>query len=101
MKKIGGKAKAMVVTSSRKHALRYYLEFKDYIKEKGYTEIKPLVAFSGKVIDDFYPEGITEPQLNGFGEKELPERFATPEYQVLLVADKYQTGFDQPLHSQW
>lgn len=97
MKKIGGKAKAMVVTSSRKHALRYYLEFKDYIKEKGYSDIKPLVAFSGSVIDDYYPEGITEAVLNGFGEKELPEKFATPEYGVLLVADKYQTGFDQPL----
>ncbi len=87
----------MVVTSSRKHALRYYLEFKEYIKEKGYSYIKPLVAFSGSVIDDFYPEGITEAQLNGFGEKELPEKFNTPEYSVLLVADKYQTGFDQPL----
>lgn len=97
MKKIGGKAKAMVVTASRKHALRYYLEFKDYIKEKGYTEIRPLVAFSGTVIDDLYPEGITEPQLNKFGEKELPDKFATSEYQVLLVADKYQYGFDQPL----
>lgn len=97
MKKIGGKAKAMVVTSSRKHALRYYLDFKDYIKEKGYTEIKPLVAFSGSIIDDLYPEGITEAQLNKFGEKELPEKFATAEYQVLLVADKYQYGFDQPL----
>lgn len=97
MKKIGGKAKAMVVTSSRKHALRYYLEFKDYIKEKKYDYIKPLVAFSGSVIDDLYPEGVTEAQLNGFGEKELPEKFGTPEYQVLLVADKYQTGFDQPL----
>ena len=97
MKKIGGKAKAMVVTSSRKHALRYYLEFKDYIKEKKYHDIKPLVAFSGSVIDDLYPEGVSESQLNGFGEKELPEKFATPEYQVLLVADKYQTGFDQPL----
>lgn len=101
MKKIGGKAKAMVVTSSRKHALRYYLEFKDYIKEKGYTGIKPLVAFSGTVIDyppeGRYPEGVTESQLNKFGEKELPERFASNEYQVLLVADKYQYGFDQPL----
>ncbi len=97
MKKIGGKAKAMVVTSSRKHALRYYLEFKDYIQEKGYSQIKPLVAFSGTVFDDFYPEGITEGQLNHFGEKELPEKFATDEYQVLLVADKYQTGYDQPL----
>ncbi|MGQ3683869.1 MAG: type I restriction endonuclease subunit R [Candidatus Loosdrechtia sp.] len=97
MKKIGGKAKAMVVTASRKHALRYYLEFKDYIKEKGYTGIRPLVAFSGTVIDDLYPEGVTETQLNKFGEKELPEKFSTPEYQVLLVADKYQYGFDQPL----
>jgi type I restriction enzyme R subunit len=97
MKKIGGKAKAMVVTSSRKHALRYYLEFKDYIIEKEYTNIKPLVAFSGSVIDDLYPEGVTESQLNGFGEKELPDKFNTDEYHVLLVADKYQTGFDQPL----
>jgi type I restriction enzyme R subunit len=101
MKKIGGKAKAMVVTSSRKHALRYYLEFKDYIKEKGYDQepnkIRALVAFSGSLIDDLYPEGVTESQLNGFGEKELPDKFSTPEYQILLVADKYQTGFDQPL----
>lgn len=97
MKKIGGKAKAMVVTASRKHALRYYLEFKDYIKEKGYQGIRPLVAFSGSVIDDKFPEGVTEPQLNKFGEKELPEKFSTPEFQVLLVADKYQYGFDQPL----
>lgn len=101
MKKIGGKAKAMVITSSRKHALRYYLEFKDYIKEKGYDQepnkIRALVAFSGSLIDDLYPEGVTESQLNGFGEKELPDKFSTPEYQILLVADKYQTGFDQPL----
>lgn len=97
MKKIGGKAKAMVVTASRKHALRYYIEFKEYIKEKGYTGIKPLVAFSGTLIDDLFPEGVTEAQLNKFGEKELPEKFATNEYQVLLVADKYQYGFDQPL----
>lgn len=97
LKKIGGKAKAMVVTSSRKHALRYFEEFKKYIKENGYSEIKPLVAFSGTVVDDYYPEGKTEAALNGFGEKELPERFATDEYKVLLVADKYQTGFDQPL----
>jgi type I restriction enzyme R subunit len=97
MKKIGGKAKAMVVTASRKHALRYYLEFKEYIKEKDYTGIKPLVAFSGTLIDDLFPEGITEAQLNKFGEKELPEKFSSNEYQLLLVADKYQYGFDQPL----
>jgi type I restriction enzyme R subunit len=98
MKKIGGKAKAMVVTSSRMHALRYYMEFKDYISEKRYKHIKPLVAFSGKVVDkEHYPEGITESQLNNFGEKELPAKFSTDEYNVLLVADKYQYGFDQPL----
>jgi type I restriction enzyme R subunit len=97
-KQIGGKAKAMVVTSSRKHALRYYLEFKEYIKEKRYEKtIRPLVAFSGSVIDDAYPEGVSESQLNGFGEKELPDKFSGTEYQVLLVANKYQTGFDQPL----
>lgn len=97
MKKIGGKAKAMVVTASRKHALRYYLAFREYITEHGLTDIRALVAFSGTVIDDAYPEGVTEPQLNKFGEKELPGMFDTEEYQVLLVADKYQTGFDQPL----
>jgi len=97
MKKIGGRAKAMVVTGSRLHALRYYFEFKKYIKENKYQDIRPLVAFSGKVIDSEYPEGVSEPQLNGFGEKELPAKFDTEEYRILLVADKYQTGFDQPL----
>lgn len=96
-KKIGGKAKAMVVTSSRLHAVRYKEEFDKYIKDKGYNDIKTLVAFSGKVIYDAYPEGVTEMDFNGFKEKELPKKFASDEYQVLLVADKYQTGFDQPL----
>lgn len=96
-KKIGGKAKAMVVTGSRLHAVRYKEEFDRYIKEKNYTDIKTIVAFSGKVIYDMYPEGVTEVELNGFKEKELPRKFNTNEYQLLLVADKYQTGFDQPL----
>lgn len=96
-KKIGGKAKAMVVTSSRLHAVRYKEEFDKYIKEKGYNDIKTIVAFSGKVIYDNAPEGVTEVEMNGFTEKELPRKFATDEYQLLLVADKYQTGFDQPL----
>jgi len=96
-KKIGGKAKAMVVSSSRLHAVRYKEEFDKYIQEKGYTDIKTIVAFSGKVIYDFAPEGVTEVELNGFSEKELPRKFASDEYQLLLVADKYQTGFDQPL----
>lgn len=96
-RKMGGKAKAMVVSSSRLHAVRYKEEFDNYIKEKGYFDIKTLVAFSGKVIYDLYPEGITEVEMNGFSEKELPNRFSTDEYSLLLVADKYQTGFDQPL----
>lgn len=96
-KKIGGKAKAMVVTSSRLHAVRYKEEFDKYIKEKGYNDVKTIVAFSGKVMYDNAPEGVTEVEMNGFAEKELPKKFATDEYQLLLVADKYQTGFDQPL----
>jgi len=97
-KKIGGRAKAMFVTSSRKLAKRYFEEFNRYIKENGYTnELKVLVAFSGSVIDDNYPDGVSEPQLTGYGEKELPRIFEKEEYKILIVADKYQTGFDQPL----
>ena len=95
-KKIGGKAKAMVVTGSRLHAVSYKEEFDNYIKEKGYTDIKTIVAFSGKVIRDGHPDS-TEVEMNGFKEKELPKKFGSGEYQLLLVADKYQTGFDQPL----
>ncbi len=96
--KMGGRAKAMLVTSSRLHAKRYFEEFNRYVVEKGYeNEIKILVAFSGKVIDDNFPDGVTEPQLTGFGEKELPNVFHQDEYKILIVADKYQTGFDQPL----
>jgi len=93
--KIGGRAKAMVVTSSRLHAVRYKHAFDEYIKKKGYRDMKTLVAFSGTVKDG----GVDykESDMNGFKESELPERFATDEYQVLLVAEKYQTGFDQPL----
>ena len=96
--RIGGRAKAMVVTGSRLEAVRYKQSFDRYIREKGYA-IKSLVAFSGTVEDDQAP-GVTwtEPGMNdGISEKELPERFATQEYRVLLVAEKYQTGFDQPL----
>jgi len=99
MHKIGGRAKAMVVTSSRLHAVRYKQAFDRYIANKGYTGIKTLVAFSGTVIDPDAPAvEYTEVGMNqGIREKELPERFGSEEYQVLLVAEKYQTGFDQPL----
>ncbi len=96
--RIGGRAKAMLVTGSRLEAVRYKQSFDRYIQEKGYA-IRTLVAFSGAVRDDELP-GVeyTEVRMNlGIREKELPEKFATQEYQVLLVAEKYQTGFDQPL----
>lgn len=97
-KKIGGKAKAMLVCGSRLHAKRYYEEFERYIKNKGYeSHIKILVAFSGKVVDDNAPDGLSEPQMTGFSERELPTVFEKEEYKILIVADKYQTGFDQPL----
>jgi len=97
-KKIGGKAKAMLVCGSRLHAKRYFEEFKKYIKAKGYqNELKIIVAFSGKLKDDNYPDGVLESELNGFRDKELPQMFEKQEYKILIVADKYQTGFDQPL----
>jgi type I restriction enzyme, R subunit len=96
--KIGGRAKAMVVTGSRLEAVRYKEGFDRYIAAKGY-KIRTLVAFSGTVVDDRIKEKTytEEGMNNGIREKDLPERFATPEYHVLLVAEKYQTGFDQPL----
>lgn len=97
--KIGGRAKAMVVTDGRLHAVRYKQTFDNYIAEKGYTDVKTLVAFSGVVDDPNAPgKSWTEVGMNGgIKESELPERFDSNEYQVLLVAEKYQTGFDQPL----
>ena len=96
--RIGGRAKAMVVTGSRLEAVRYKQSFDRYIGEKRYP-IRTLVAFSGTVQDDKLPDvSYTEEAMNaGIRETELPEKFATNEYQVLLVAEKYQTGFDQPL----
>ncbi len=102
--KIGGRAKAMVVTASRLHAVKYKRAFDTYIAEKGYQDIRTLAAFSGTVTDPDVP-GVeyTEAGMNvddkgkHIKEKELPERFGTDEYQILIVAEKYQTGFDQPL----
>ena len=100
-KEISGRAKAMVVTPSRLHAVRYMQEFKAYIKEKGYTDLDVLVAFSGSV----NVEGMeyTEPSLNvtksgeKISEKQLKEAFHTEDFNILIVAEKYQTGFDEPL----
>jgi type I restriction enzyme, R subunit len=97
--KIGGRAKAMVVTGSRLEAVRYKEGFDRYIRAQGYP-IKTLVAFSGTVLDDKLPGvSYSEEGMNaGLRERELPERFANDDdCRVLLVAEKYQTGFDQPL----
>lgn len=96
--RLNGKAKAMVVTSSRKEAVRYKLGIDKYIKAQGYKNLSTLVAFSGEVIDpDSGPEEFTETKMNtGLKGRDLREAFDTDEFQILLVANKYQTGFDQP-----
>jgi type I restriction enzyme, R subunit len=99
MHELGGRAKAMVVTGSRLSAVKYKQAFDRYIKERGYQGIRALVAFSGTVEDPDDPgSNFTEVGMNdGLPERELPERFGGDEYRVLIVAEKYQTGFDQPL----
>ena len=93
MQELGGQAKAMVVTASREAAVKFRQAFEDYINRKGYKDIHALVAFSGKV--SLNGVDYTEQGMNGFSEKDLPKEFDSDDYQVLLVADKYQTGFDQ------
>ena len=99
MYELGGRAKAMVVTGSRLAAVKYKLALDRYIREQGYTGIRSLVAFSGTVEDPDDPgSSYTEVSMNdGLAESELPETFEGDDYRVLLVAEKYQTGFDQPL----
>jgi len=91
---IAGHAKAMVVTSSREHAIRTFQAINAYIANNGYTDVRALVAFSGEITVD--GQSYTEPGINGFSETELPKQFDSGRYNVLVVADKYQTGFDQP-----
>ena len=95
MTELGGMAKAMVITASRQGAVKYRQAFEEYTKKKGYTDIHALVAFSGKVSLPDDPIEYTEAGMNGFPEDRLPKEF-DGDYQVLLVANKYQTGFDQP-----
>jgi type I restriction enzyme, R subunit len=95
--KIGGQAKAMVVGSSRDQALKYKLEIDEYVKKQGYKGINTLVAFSGSLKDDA-GNTFTEQSINNTSSDwELREKFDTPEFNILIVAEKYQTGFDQPL----
>ena len=102
--RLGGRAKAMVVTSSRLHAVRYMRALQAYIAERGYADVRPLVAFSGTVRDPDNGQDYTEPGMNidvvtgkPISESQLPDRFESPDYNILLAANKYQTGFDEPL----
>lgn len=89
-KRMGGKAKAMMVTSSRKNAVQYKKAFDSYLKVIN-SPYNAVVAFSGEI------DGETEASLNGFSSSSIPSEFEKNEYRFLLVANKYQTGFDQPL----
>ena len=89
-----GRAKSMIVTRSRLHAVRYKLAFDAYAAAQGYP-IKALIAFSGKIrISGFE---YSESQMNGIPESQTAEAFKKPEYHFLIVAEKFQTGFDMPL----
>lgn len=105
LRKLNGKGKAMVVCPSRAHAVRYFLTMKEYCSLKGYTDVNPLVAFSGSV--SYNGMEYTETQLNStdelkISETALPMYFASEMFNVLIVAEKYQTGFDEPkLHSMF
>ncbi len=97
---LNGQAKAMIVTSSRQEAVRYQLAVQQYVKDHGIHDVHPLVAFSGSVMpDDVIMEEVTEnsthlnPGLNG---RDLAKAFDTQDYNVMIAANKYQTGFDQP-----
>lgn len=105
-KKIGGQAKAMLVTSSRLHAVRYYYEFQEYIHEQGYNDLDVLVAFTGVIKEGEreYRESLINKTKGGrpISEQQLPEEFDTNEFNMLIVAEKYQTGFNQPkLHTMF
>lgn len=98
--KIDGKAKAMVVTASRLHAVRYLFEFRRYIQEHNYTDLDVLVAFSGSLEDN--GQEWTEEKINKTKDGEVIKenqlkKYFHDEFDMLIVAEKYQTGFDEPL----
>lgn len=97
--RLGGRAKAMVVTGSRIEAVRYKRAFDKYVSDHNYLGLQALVAFSGEVIDpESGPDSFSETSMNrGLKKRSLPQAFASDDYQVMLVANKFQTGFDQPL----
>lgn len=93
---LDGKAKAMIVTRSRLHAVRYALAVREYLEELG-KPFEALVAFTGTVKDEENGGEYTEAKMNHFSEDQLRLRFEAERYKILIVASKYQTGFDQPL----
>lgn len=97
---LAGRAKAMIVVGSRKEAVRWQKAIRAYIANRNYP-LDVLVAFSGEVSDpESYPEPVTETSIElnpGLKGREIRDAFAEPEYHLLLVANKFQTGFDQPL----
>lgn len=95
MAELGGQAKAMVVTSSRQAAVKYTKAFEEYVKKQGYTDIHALVAFSGKVKLENDDTEYTEVSINKMSEDRVPSAFDSEQYNVMIVANKYQTGFDQ------
>jgi type I restriction enzyme R subunit len=94
---LGGEAKAMVVTSSRLEAVRYKLAFEKYVANKGYENVNAMVAFSGEVNDPDFPDTpFTEKSMNpNLRGRDMRKAFDTNDYQIMLVANKFQTGFDQ------
>lgn len=95
-RKVGGKARAMVVTSSIRRAFDYWRAFNDYLKVRK-SPYKAVIAFSGE--QDFFNAGkkYGEAHFNNFPSKDIPERFREDPYRFLIVADKFQTGYDEPL----
>lgn len=91
---IGGKARAMVATSGIERAIQYYHTFLEYLKERK-SPYKPIIAFSGE--KEYKGKKLTEATLNGFPSKDIPEKLQEEPYRFLIVADKFQTGFDEPL----
>lgn len=96
MSELGNQAKAMVIMSSRKAAVKYQQSFEKYMKEHHYDDMGMLVAFSGKVNSEDGKGEFTESSMNGIPEDRTAKEFNKPGYRFLLVANKYQVGFDQP-----
>ncbi len=92
--KIGGKARAMVITNGIERAIQYYHAFQSYLQERR-SPYRAIVAFSGE--HEYNGQKLTEAALNGFPGNRIPEKVRTEPYRFLIVADKYLTGYDEPL----